>query len=148
MNQFLLQQGISRELQLFSHIIEFALKKNNTIQLNSLHTTATENLRIYYIIDGKFEWLIHEQAHILYPGDVAMILPGQKFGGGKGFLDIGTLSWISIKINKLEPNGSLIPGKWSSLSEGEAITIGRILLLNQTPVLVKLKEAGVILENI
>jgi len=148
MNQFLLQQGISRELQLFSHIIEFALKKNNTIQLNSLHTTATENLRIYYVIDGKFEWIIHEQPHILYPGDVAMILPGQKFGGGKGFLDIGTLSWISIKVNKLEPDENLFPGKWSSLSESEALTIGKILLLSQKPVLVKLKEAGTILENI
>ena len=35
MNQFLLQQGHSKELQLFPHIAEFAIKKNNTIQLNS-----------------------------------------------------------------------------------------------------------------
>jgi AraC-like DNA-binding protein len=77
-----------------------------------------------------------------------MILPGQKFGGGKGFLDIGTLSWISIKVNKLEPDENLFPGKWSSLSGSEALTIGKILLLSQKPVLVKLKEAGTILENI
>ena len=148
MNQFFLQQGISGELRLFPHIVELALKKNNAIQLDSLHTTATNSLRIYCVIDGKFEWIIHEQQHILYPGDVAMILPGQKFGGGKGFLDIGTLSWINIKIEKLEANGKIIPGKWSSLSENERFTIGKILLVNNRALHLRLKEAGSILENI
>jgi AraC-like DNA-binding protein len=148
MNQFLLQQGASKELQLFPHIIEFALKKNNSIQLNSLPETAINNIRIYYIIDGKFEWIIHNQNHILYPGDVAMILPGQKFRGDKDFLDIGSLSWINIKIEKLEPNGKLSPGKWSSLSKNESMTIGKILLLNNSLVLLKLKEVGNILQEL
>ncbi len=148
MNQFFLQQGASGELRLFPHIVELALKKNNAIQFDSLHTTATDSLRIYCVIDGKFEWIIHEQQHILYPGDVAMILPGQKFGGGKGFLDIGTLSWINIKIEKLEANGKIIPGKWSSLSENERFTIGKILLVNNRALHLRLKEAGSILENI
>jgi AraC-like DNA-binding protein len=148
MNQFFLQQEFSKELILFPHIIELALKKNHSIQLNSLPETITDSLRIYYIIDGKFEWTVHDQLHILYPGDVAIILPGQKFGGAKSFLDIGTLSWIYIKIDKLESTGRLIPGKWSSLSESESMTIGKILLLNKTLVLLKLKEAGNIIENI
>ena len=148
MNQFLLQQGTSRELQLFPHIIEFALKKNNSIQLNSLPETVTNSIRIYYIIDGKFEWVIHNQNHILYPGDVAMILPGQKFRGDKDFLDIGSLSWINIRIENLEPNGKLAPGKWSSLSKNESMTIGKILLLNSSLVLLKLKEAGIILQEL
>jgi AraC-like DNA-binding protein len=148
MNQFFLQQEFSKELILFPHIIELALKKNHSIQLNSLPETITDSLRIYYIIDGKFEWTVHDQLHILYPGDVAIILPGQKFGGAKSFLDVGTLSWIYIKIDKLESTGRLIPGKWSSLSESESMTIGKILLLNKTLVLLKLKEAGNIIENI
>src|SRR5437764_12995728 len=102
MNQFVLQQGCSRELQLFPHIIEFGTKKNISIQLNSLPETTADNIRIYYIIDGKFEWNIHEQQYTLYPGDIAFILPGQKFRGTKGFLEIGTLSWIYINIPKLE----------------------------------------------
>ena len=117
---------------MFPHIIELALKKNHSIQLNSLRETITDSLRIYCIIDGKFEWTIHDQLNTLYPGDVAIILPGQKFGGAKSFLDVGTLSWIHIKIDKLEPTGRLIPGKWSSLSESESMTIGKILLLNKT----------------
>src|SRR5205085_9160495 len=111
MNQFLLQQGITKELQLFPHIIEFALKKNSSIQLDSFPENTTDTLRIYYIMDGKFEWIIHRQNHILYPGDVAMVLPGQKIGGDKNFLDVGTVSWISIKIEKLEPTGQMYPGK-------------------------------------
>jgi AraC-like DNA-binding protein len=145
MNQFLLQQETSKELQLFPNIVEFALKKNNSIQLNSFPETTTGDVRIYYIIDGKFEWIINEQGHVLYPFDVAMILPGQKFSGSEDFLDIGTLSWISIKIEKLEPTGKLVPGTWSSLSKNECLAIGKVLLLNNSIALSKLKEAGLIL---
>ena len=148
MNQFCLQQGTAKELISFPHIAELALKKNNAIQLDSLHTTATNSLRIYYVIDGKFEWIIDERQHILYPGDAAIILPGQKFGGGKGFLDIGTLTWIDLKIEKLEPHGKLIPGRWSNLSENERLAIGKILAMNNRAPHLRLKEAGVILENI
>jgi AraC-like DNA-binding protein/mannose-6-phosphate isomerase-like protein (cupin superfamily) len=148
MNQFLLQQGISNELQLFSNIVEFALKKNYSIQLNSFPETMTDNIRIYYVIDGKFEWIINEQKHILYPGDVAMILPGQKFCAHGNFLDIGTLSWINIKIEKLELTGELIPGKWSTLSKNECLAIGKIFLLNKSIVLSKLKEAGILLQEL
>jgi AraC-like DNA-binding protein len=148
MNQFFLQRELSKELALFPHIIELALKKNHSIQLNSLPETTTDSIRIYCVIDGKFEWIIHDQLHIFYPGDVALIMPGQKFGGGRGFLDIGTLSWINIKIDKLEPTGRLIPGKWSSLSESESLTIGKILLLNRRIVLLKIKEVSGLIENI
>jgi AraC-like DNA-binding protein len=148
MNQFFLQQGISRELELFPHIAEIALKKNNAIRFNSLHATSTNTLRIYYVIDGKFEWILHDQQRILYPGDVAVILPGQKFGGGKGFLDIGTVAWINIKIEKLETCGNMMTGKWSGLSKNERQTIGKILIMNCSTLHIKLKEAGAIIETI
>jgi AraC-like DNA-binding protein len=148
MNQFLLLQEISKELQLFPHIIEFALRKNNSIQLNSLPVTTAGSIRIYYIIDGKFEWIIEEQNHILYPGDVAVILPGQKFGGCNSFLDIGTLLWINIKIERSEPTRKFAPGKWSHLSKNENLAIGKILLLNKNLVISKLKEAGAILQQL
>ncbi len=148
MNQFLLQQETSIELQLFPNIVEFALKKNSSIQLNSFPETTLDHIRIYYIIDGKFEWIINEQNHVLFPFDVAMILPGQKIGGRKDFLDIGTLSWINIKIEKLEPTGKLVPGPWSSLSKNECLAIGKVFLLNSSLVLSKLKEAGTILQEL
>lgn len=147
MNQYILQQGISRELQPFSYITEFALKKNNSIQLNSLYATASESLRIYYIVEGKFEWIINDQHHILYPGDLAFILPGQTFSGEKDFLNIGALFWIHIQADHINGSGKMIPGKWSSFFEHEGLTIGKILLLNQSPVL-KMKEASGILQNI
>jgi len=148
MNQFYLHRETSNELRSFPHIIEFALKKNNSIQLNSFPETATDSIRIYYIIDGKFEWVIHHQEHILYPGDVAIILPGQKLGGCKNFLDVGTLNWIDIKIGKLEENGKFNTGKWSGLSKNESQAIGKIFLLNNNPVLLKLKEAGILLHEL
>ena len=63
MNQFVLQQGHSRELELFPHIIELGTKKNSSIQLNSFPESITKSIRIYYVIDGKFEWHIHRQQH-------------------------------------------------------------------------------------
>ena len=146
MNQFILQQGHSRELQAFPHILEIALKKNTSIQLNSLHATSTTSVRIYFIVDGKFDWIINEQNHILYPGDLALILPGQPFRGEKDILNIGTLAWLHLQIEKLDTNGMSL-GSWSHLSKNECLTIGKILLVNNANVL-KLKECQVFLLTI
>ena len=147
MNQFVLQQGGCTELRLFPHILEVGIKKNGSIQLNAFFTTITEGIRLYYILEGKFEWRINQQAHVFYPGDVALVLPGQSFGSDNGVLEIGSYTWIHLGIQKLE-NGIVIPGKWSGLSESEGAAIGKILLLNSSPVLSKFNEAGKILKCI
>ncbi len=146
MNQFLLQQGHTRELHAFPHILEFALKKNTSIQLNSLSATTTTSLRIYFILEGKFDWFIDDQHYILYPGDLAIILPRQIFQGEKDILNIGTLSWIHLQVEKIDANGMSL-GIWSYLSKSESITIGKILSLNSSPIL-KLKDAQGILQSL
>jgi AraC-like DNA-binding protein len=146
MNQFILQQGHSRELHAFPHILEVALKKNSSVQLNSLHTTSTNSVRIYSVVDGKFEWIINEHHHILYPGDLALILPGQTFRGEKDILNIGTLSWMHLQIEKIDASGMSL-GAWSHLSKNECLTIGKILLVNNATVL-KLKESQTILQTL
>lgn len=146
MNQFILQQGHNRELHAFPHILEIALKKNNSIQLNSLHTTSTTSIRIYFIVDGKFEWIINERHHILYPGDLALILPGQTFRGEKDILNIGTLSWLHLQIDKIDATGMSL-GTWSHLSKNECLTIGKILQVNNATVL-KLKDAQTIMQTL
>jgi AraC-like DNA-binding protein len=148
MNQFVLQQGISGELTPFPHIIEFAVRKNQTVQLNSLMVDQKESLRIYHILEGKFEWRINHQPYILYPGDTALILPNQPFGSDKEMLDIGAISWIEIKPDRFDNTGSLIPGTWSGLTAIESRTIGKILSLSNTPVLSRLKEAGDIFQHL
>jgi AraC-like DNA-binding protein len=147
MNQFLLQQGRSRELELFPHIVELGAKKITSIRLNSFAETISDNLRIYYINDGKYEWQVNRQTFILYPGDLAIILPGQAFNSQKGYLEIGSITWMHIAIPK-SINSALITGKWSSLSETESMTIGKILLSTNSSVLSKLTDAGRILQYI
>lgn len=148
MNQIFLHHDVSGELQFFPHLIEVGFKKNSVVQLDSLQFTVADSLRIFYVIEGKFEWIIDKQTHILYPGELAVILPGQNFGGGKGFLDIGTLAWVNIRIAKLEPNGNLQLGNWSRLSESERFSIGKILVMNNSTLRLRLKDAGTILFNI
>jgi AraC-like DNA-binding protein len=148
MNQFYLHHEHSPELTGFSHIREMAIRKNTCIQLDSLSTTTTGSIRIYYILDGKFEWIIKDRSHVLYPGDLAIILPGQPFGGRQGFMDIGTLCWICIGVDCIDQNKKMVFGDWSGLSETESLTISKILQLNNTSVLVRVKEAFTILQTI
>ncbi|HEY0740467.1 MAG TPA: AraC family transcriptional regulator [Chryseosolibacter sp.] len=144
MNQFALQQGHSRELDMFSHIVEFTLAKNNTIHLESFPVTTSENFQIYYVIDGKFEWIINQKHYVLYPGDLAIILPGQELGGSNRYLDIGTFIKLEFKVAMLDSANGINLGDWSNLTESERITVGRILLINNMSVL-KTKEAGDVL---
>jgi AraC-like DNA-binding protein len=148
MNQFLLLHQQSKELEVFPHILEFGIRKNTTIQLNSLGSSVSNSIRIYYVLEGKFEWVIGDRHSILYPDDLAVVLPGQPLRGKKGFLDIGTLFWIHVQAGRKEDDKRLVLGKWSALSESETRTIGRVLHLNNTPVLVKIKEAHTILQAI
>lgn len=141
MNQHFLSKDCT-ELHAFPHIIEYALKKNNTIQFDSLKKEASPYLRFYYVMDGRFDWVIDGQYRVLYPGDLAIILPGQHFGGEKDFLDIGTLSWLHLEIQQLEKEGGLTIGKWSQLTDSECIAIGKFLLVNGCLVVSNLEEAG------
>jgi AraC-like DNA-binding protein len=144
MNQFALQQGHSRELDMFSHIVEFALAKNNTIHLDSFPVNASSDFRIYYVIDGKFEWIINQKHQVLYPGDLAVVLPGQELGGSNRYLDIGTFFKLQFKVGLHHGTGAIDLSGWSNLTESERITVGRILQFNNTAVL-KTKEAGDVL---
>jgi AraC-like DNA-binding protein len=147
MNQFVLQHDRSAELRLFPHILEVGIKKNGSIQRNTFLTTAVEGIRIYCIMDGRFEWRIDQQHYVLYPGDTALILPGTSLGSDNSVLDIGAFAWIHIGIEK-QDTGQLQPGRWSGLSESEGAAIGKILLLNSTPVLPRFGEAGKIIKCI
>ena len=147
MHQFVFQQGLSAELQSFPHIIELGTKKNQAIHLNSFPQSASECIRIYYVNEGKFEWRVNDETYILYPGDVALIMPNENFGSDKGVLEIGSISWLHIKTLKPESH-ELFSGKWSGLSESESQAISRVLMMNKIPVLSKLTEAGRILRYI
>jgi AraC-like DNA-binding protein len=146
MNQYFLKKEC-KELHAFPHVNEFALKKVSAIQFDSFKKEVSGFLRFYYVIDGRFDWMIDGQLYILYPGDLAIILPGQSFGGEKDLLDIGSISWMHLKLQQFDGNGKMSMGKWSRLSDRECRTIGRILLVNSFPVLSKLKEAGTVFQN-
>jgi len=133
MNLFELQQGRCQELQMFPHIVSTGNKKNNAIQLESFRESIADFIRIYYIIDGKYEWQIGDEHQQLYPGDTVLILPDRKLSSVKGFLEIGTLAWVHLRVDRLD-RGNFVAGEWSSLTESELHTIGNILLSNTSVV--------------
>jgi AraC-like DNA-binding protein len=144
-NPYILLQGLSKELEPFPHIIEFSIKKIQTIQLNSLPIENSNYCKIGFVSEGRYDWSIDGTCHILYPGDLALIMPGQSFGGARDFLDIGALSWLVLAIGTPGDHGF---GKWSGLSPLESRSIRKILHLNDMPVVAGCKEAGSLFQAI
>lgn len=146
MNQFLLQKGNSEELRPFEHILEFAIQRNNAIQLNTLNETYENCFRIYYILEGKLKWIINQQEYILYPGDLVNLQPGQRYSREEEVLDFGKLCWICIDKDGAAANN--IIGQWSSLPIHELMAIENLIRQRKTPVLTRLSDAGRILEDL
>lgn len=146
MNQFLLQQGISRELERFPHIIEFALKRINTLQLDEFYHEAPDLIRVYYIIEGKFEWQVQDQNNTLYPGDVLLVLPKQTLTGQERILNVGTLCWLKIKVTNSANKPTM--SQWSGLSHPDIQSIWRTLNMKQSRSIMKLKDAGTLFNSV
>jgi AraC-like DNA-binding protein len=147
MNHFNFQQGLSKELDPFPHILEFALCRNNTIQLDSFLCRVSSDLRIYSVLEGKFEWLINRRRYTLFPGDVAVVLPGWEIGGADGVLAIGSLFRMYIQIDRAESDSRMTLGAWSGLTESERLAVVNVLLFNNVPVF-KIRDVSEILEEI
>ena len=142
MSQFILRHENSNELRQFVHINEFALKKNNSIRLNTFNNASSQYLRFYFILDGKFDWVINKQSFTLYPSDLAIILPGVELYAEKGYLEIGSIYWLNLHLNTQKTTNNNTAGKWSNLSPMEYFSIRKILFQNDTPVISRLQEAG------
>ena len=147
MNQFVLKQSGSEELRLFPHILELGIVKNSSIRLNAFPKTSVDGIKIFTVLEGKFEWCINNGQYTLFPNDVAVILPNQEFGSSNGVLEIGSYSWINLNVKRKESNG-LSMGPWSCLSESECNAIGKILFVNETPILSKFADGAKLLKSI
>lgn len=148
MSYFSLQQGKSAELEFFPHIIEFANQKIPIVQLHSLEVSQSEGLKIYFITEGKFDWIIESQAYSLYPGDMVLIKPGQYFGSEKGFYDLGAFWRLTIEAEKNKAGEVLALGKWSSVAAPENRLVAKILSHNNKPVLPGFTMAGEIFSQL
>jgi AraC-like DNA-binding protein len=148
MNPFILYQGKSKELSNFPYIIEFANHKIQNIQLHSQEIKLSEGIKICFIIEGKFDWNIEGQQYLLYPNDTSLTCPWQTIGASSGAFAIGNIMWITIKPKVFEPNGELVLGKWSGISETDQRVIGKILSLNKKPILSRLKSCQQIFQNL
>ncbi|MDX1938783.1 MAG: AraC family transcriptional regulator [Flavihumibacter sp.] len=127
--------------------MEFGVRKNQAIQLNSFGETKSDCLRIYCINEGRFEWVVNGKTFLLFPGDVVLSLPNDKLGHEKSILEIGTISWIFLNTEAL---GSKMPsiGKWSGLNENEQQAVARVLFLSVTSVISNPNDCGRIFHSL
>jgi AraC family transcriptional activator of mtrCDE len=138
MNQSCFQQGVSPQLVAFPHILELSLVKNSTIQLNSFEKEVLECICIFLIVEGKFEWYIDGKPYTVYPGDLAILLPGQHIAGANGLLNIG--SFYSLRI-AAQTSAKALLSKWSLLHPKERNSVTHILNHNRHAPVVEVKEA-------
>ena len=141
MNQFFLQKGPSKELHLFPHIVEFAIRRNSNTHLHSNNKETAGSIRIFYILEGKFEWMINEEHFTLYPGDMVVLHPCRSFSPGQGGLNMGKLCWLYILGNEPGPAEHALFDTWSHLPKSELLFIDKVLRMTPQPVISKLKEA-------
>ncbi|MEO6852052.1 MAG: AraC family transcriptional regulator [Mucilaginibacter sp.] len=148
MDQFLFKKNISVEIDPFPQVIEFALRKVTSITLNSMPERVTPFFRIFFIIDGKFDFLIEDIDYTLLPGNVAVIPPGQKIAGKDNILNIGIISWLYVQFDKFDTTGKMIAGKWSTLTKSDCLAMGKILLLTNPFSPMTLKDTGAIFNQL
>lgn len=142
MNQFFLQKDLAKELHLFPHIIEFAVRRNDNFHLSTLKKETLHCIRIFYILEGKFDWIINRQHAALYPGDLVLLHPCQDFNPGQEALNMGKLCWLYISDNESGPAKGIPFGAWSSLPKSELLSIDKLFRTAGMPVISKLKEAA------
>jgi len=148
MNRLILQQGTTDLLQDFPHITEWAKLKVQHVQLNSFEVSSKTGIRVGLISEGKYDWNINGQGYTLYPGDVFLVFPWQKMGSPKGILEIGALTWIELQLSNFEASGALQLGNWSNIPESDQRVMGKIITMNQNPVLAKFTVASGIFQGI
>jgi len=145
---FYLRQQQLKEMLLFDDIIELAIEKNTAVQHNSFEATTCKEFRIYFIVEGKFEWQIGEKEFCISSGDIVIVLPGEQFGSRKGFLELGKVCRIFLS-----------PGVDSSFTQGEHFENGstgnfsvkyikQILATIKYPVISNANEVGRIFKKI
>lgn len=132
----------------FAHIRELVRLKNPTVRLNDWPVSVRGGVQIVCVLEGKFEWVVEHQRHVLYPNDVVVLCPWQGFGSPTNTLEIGSLAWLILEPELFEFNKELFLGKWSAIGENDQKLMGRLMASHAPMVLNNLKQANDLLLRI
>jgi AraC-like DNA-binding protein len=132
----------------FAHIRELVRLKNPTVRLNDWPVSVRGGVQIVCVLEGKFEWVVEQQRHVLYPNDVVVLCPWQGFGSPTNTLEIGSLAWLILEPELFEFNKELFLGKWSAIGENDQKLMGRLMASHAPMVLNNLKLANDLLLRI
>ncbi len=132
----------------FAHIRELVRLKNPTVRLNDWPVLVRGGVQIMCVLEGKFEWVVEHQHHVLYPNDVVVLCPWQGLGSPTNTLEIGSLAWLILEPELFEFNKELFLGKWSAIGENDQKLMGRLMVSHAPMVLNNLKQANDLLLRI
>ncbi len=132
----------------FTHIKELIRLKNPIVKLHEWPISVQGGIKILCVLEGKFEWIIENKLHFLYPNDVVVLCPGQSLGSPSATLEIGSLAWITLQPESFELHKELALGKWSAINDNDQKLLGRLLVSHSPVVLNNLKQPYELLQRI
>ncbi len=132
----------------FTHIKELIRLKNPIVKLHEWPVSVQGGIKILCVLEGKFEWIIENKLHFLYPNDVVVLCPGQSLGSPSATLEIGSLAWITLQPESFELHKELALGKWSAINDNDQKLLGRLLVSHSPVVLNNLKQPYELLQRI
>ncbi|WP_028665978.1 AraC family transcriptional regulator [Runella zeae] len=132
----------------FTHIKELIRLKNPIVKLLEWPVRIQSGIKVLCVLEGKFEWIIENKLHFLYPNDVVVLCPGQSLGSPSGTLEIGSLAWITLQPESFELHKELALGKWSAINDNDQKLLGRLLVSHSPVVLNNLKQPYELLQRI
>jgi AraC-like DNA-binding protein len=127
----------SNILDEFTFINDFGFEEYKDIRQKPLTLHYHEGIEICYVTKGRYEWVVDDQKHLLFPGNGFVTCPWQKHGGSHNVVDLGEIYWIVIKPDIFTEEGIFHLGDWSRFSLDENTLIGNILSKNSNPLIQK-----------
>ncbi|WP_428660546.1 helix-turn-helix domain-containing protein [Runella sp.] len=143
-----LQNPPSFSLIDFPHIRELIRLKNPTVRLGEWPVQVRGGMQIVCILEGKFEWLIDNQRHVLYPNDVVVLCPWHGYGSPTNTLEIGSLAWITLEPASFEITKDLYLGNWSAIVESDQRLMGRLFMTQSPMVLNNFRQLYELIQRI
>ena len=138
----------SEILKEFSFINDFGFEEYKDIRQKPLGLHYNEGIEFCYVSKGRYEWIVGEKNHILFPGNGFVTCPWQQHGSPRDVVDLGEIYWIVIKPELFTEEGSFYLGDWTRFSSAENKLIGVTLSKNSKHIIQKAQPLKILFENL
>lgn len=119
----------------FPFIWEFGHERYSNIKPSSLDLHRNSGIEICFVKKGRYDWQVESKEYLVYPGEGFVTCPWEYHGNSLGVVELGEIYWLIITPELFDKEGGCHLGKWSTFSQAQEATIGRVLRENRNHLL-------------